>query len=237
MTPPPQGRDSAPEAPRYVQHSSFEPYQERIPIALRHSVRTFSLDHSPVPGQQGARRYDPTPGCMFSAAAACGPCGDGRAGTWSFPSGAGRSRLPGLRGGRAGGRQRHGRVWMRRQGPGKKGEGGVGSRVRDRRDQGPGAPGQSSAAWLTAARTPAGSPGSLPGSSAVIRWERNAARLTASSSSARSTARAEVGTSVASTESPRMRRARSATAPMTRADTAARSASTGALPRSSRRSR
>jgi hypothetical protein len=38
------------------------------------------------------------------------------------------------------GRQRHGRVRMLRQGPGKKGK-GVGSRVRDRRDQGPGAAG------------------------------------------------------------------------------------------------
>ena len=38
------------------------------------------------------------------------------------------------------GRQRHGRARTLRQGPGKKGE-GVESRVRDRRDQGPGAAG------------------------------------------------------------------------------------------------
>ena len=87
----------------------------------------------------GPPQFGVAPSCMFSAAAVCGPCGDERTGTWSFPSGAGRRDCP-ASGAGAPGRQRHGRVRMLRQGRGKNGE-GVGSRVRDRRDQGPGAAG------------------------------------------------------------------------------------------------
>ena len=59
-------------------------------VAASALVRAVVLD--------GLTVYHPA----VSAAAACGPCGDERTGTRSSPSGAGRWRPPGLRGGHAG---------------------------------------------------------------------------------------------------------------------------------------
>jgi hypothetical protein len=85
----------------------------------------------------GPPQFGVAPSCIFSAAAACGPCGDERTGTWSFlpVPGVATARPPGRRAGPPAprpGPDAETRAPARRAKV-------SGSRVRDRRDQSPGA--------------------------------------------------------------------------------------------------